>query len=1210
MDLREILSPHDTPVSTPSSQHQPPLHPPPKPNNHALTKRPNGSSQPSRPVPERQSSSNMDMLADLAAMQQHQAAVRSSTNSLRNPDLQQSPLNSPSISSNAPNGSFPNTPTRARSVSNLISRPLEQTQRQTPLATPMSEGDLPIMEQPVLIGEQAWVQKLYRAIFSASSVQDRISVMELCVQAVGEEAYSPKLWQIYGDWMWYLYKNSHGVQGVYENSGLDREEYHGRTLEEQVWTEDDILIGREVFHWQPVLDTWRQGIDAVQWHVDLSHNVWDPYLELRVHDLQVSPAPAKVQEVTQLFLERLQQPHSTWDNTSSMFSTFVSHHDQGNYSHLMADVERKRKEYQIFYNSRQKREIELVRVAATGDTTSEREMFEEYLEWEEKQSQHNKTHRQLVRNLYVALRQRAALRFPKDTDFWMDFVTFFMQPNEDKQALLENAERATKRCPDSGELWATRLYAMEACDRPYKEIETVKHHATSSGQLEDSGNMEELIKVDFAWCSYLRRNAFSSKNSSGDARDVAEVAIRSAIENVARVGRDKFGDAFRGDPEFRVERIYLKFLAQAGQYEDARVLFKRLEPTHGDSHFFWERWYLWEMTVWESTRDNSVGDKSQSVPSFATAVLKRAIGRPHLDWPEKVIDMYLHHCAQHESAQALVEAQLEGRRNMKKIKKMRAEQAAYAVQNQAQYPSETAETSSGKRARSEEEDDATDVVKRQRRRSSGRKERPEINDPSSPATAQVKRDREHSTVIVQHLPEGVNEHEIRQYFRDCGEITAVRIHVNEASAEAAATVEFASTNDVLTAQTKDMKRFGDKAIDVKVGTGTTLWVTNYPRHADEEYVRDLFGKFGDIVEVRFPSVKYNTHRRFCYVQFLTASQAAQASAALHGQVMEGNHKLSALISDPQKRKERTGASEEGRELYLSNVERSANEAEIQQFMEAEGAEHIEQIRIPRDLKGKSKGTAFVIFRTKEAIDQVVRKMDKLSFKGRILNAKIAQANVGKIQSSTILREQNPSATPEADSTVQGSQNARSPSEDVKMEDYGASAPSGEAEPAQQRPRQRTLALLNVSDTVNDARIAALCNPFGPLVKIILKPENGGALIEFEHTADMNKAAMQLDGVELAGQKLRVGKPWEVMQGAKKSKEVKNSGFPTAKPVSRPIQRGGFNSRGRARARVGLGSTRAVAGGQGADGDGAKGQGDFRAMLNKAREDEEAKAEAE
>ena len=63
----------------------------------------------------------------------------------------------------------------------------------------------------------------------------------------------------------------------------------------------------------------------------------------------------------------------------------------------------------------------------------------------------------------------------------------------------------------------------------------------------------------------------------------------------------------------------------------------------------------------------------------------------------------------------------------------------------------------------------------------------------------------------------------------------------EANGEAAtASIEFNSKEDVLTAQTKDMKMFEGNAIQIQIGSGTTLYVCNFPPTADESWVREKF----------------------------------------------------------------------------------------------------------------------------------------------------------------------------------------------------------------------------------------------------------------------------------------------------------------------------------------------------------------------------------
>jgi hypothetical protein len=53
-------------------------------------------------------------------------------------------------------------------------------------------------------------------------------------------------------------------------------------------------------------------------------------------------------------------------------------------------------------------------------------------------------------------------------------------------------------------------------------------------------------------------------------------------------------------------------------------------------------------------------------------------------------------------------------------------------------------------------------------------------------------------------------------------------------------VEFNAREDVLAAQTKNMKQVDGHKIEIQVGTGSTLYVTNFPAVADERYIRNIF----------------------------------------------------------------------------------------------------------------------------------------------------------------------------------------------------------------------------------------------------------------------------------------------------------------------------------------------------------------------------------
>jgi squamous cell carcinoma antigen recognized by T-cells 3 len=119
------------------------------------------------------------------------------------------------------------------------------------------------------------------------------------------------------------------------------------------------------------------------------------------------------------------------------------------------------------------------------------------------------------------------------------------------------------------------------------------------------------------------------------------------------------------------------------------------------------------------------------------------------------------------------------------------------------------------------------------------------------------------------------------------------------------------------------------------------------------------------VDVRFPSLKFNTHRRFCYVQFKSSSQARDATK-LDGQSLGEKETLVARISDPIRKQERKGPVHEGREIFVANLDWSATESELSQIFSKYGT--VERARIPRKVNGASKGIGYVVFSSKVRIN--------------------------------------------------------------------------------------------------------------------------------------------------------------------------------------------------------------------------------------------------
>lgn len=116
--------------------------------------------------------------------------------------------------------------------------------------------------------------------------------------------------------------------------------------------------------------------------------------------------------------------------------------------------------------------------------------------------------------------------------------------------------------------------------------------------------------------------------------------------------------------------------------------------------------------------------------------------------------------------------------------------------------------------------------------------------------------------------------------------------------------------------------------------------------------------------MRFPSLKYQTSRRFCYVQFASSSAAHQATE-VDGTSPEKGYKLVAKISDPAKKQNRGGPMREGREIFCKNVDFKLSEKDVREAFSKFGT--IENLHMPLNVDGSRRGFCFVTFSSKVCV---------------------------------------------------------------------------------------------------------------------------------------------------------------------------------------------------------------------------------------------------
>jgi RNA recognition motif-containing protein len=92
---------------------------------------------------------------------------------------------------------------------------------------------------------------------------------------------------------------------------------------------------------------------------------------------------------------------------------------------------------------------------------------------------------------------------------------------------------------------------------------------------------------------------------------------------------------------------------------------------------------------------------------------------------------------------------------------------------------------------------------------------------------------------------------------------------------------------------------------------------------------------------------------------LVIQAAAQAALSLHNKELAPDQRMSVYISNPERKKERTDAGADQREIYIAGLSKLSTRADLEQLFGQFGA--IKEIRIATEGDGTAKGYAFVEF---------------------------------------------------------------------------------------------------------------------------------------------------------------------------------------------------------------------------------------------------------
>ncbi|KAK7048174.1 ATP-dependent DNA helicase PIF1 [Favolaschia claudopus] len=714
-------------------------------------------------------------------------------------------------------------------------------------------------------------------------------------------------------------------------------------------------------------DWTRQALEEIVskgiWHMTQSHLLWDQLRDWELQTLSTvseEERPQAIVRVEELFLARLGQPHATSEDTAQAYSTFTTNYrPNDDYESLLIKASKIRGQAAKVFQRRETWETSLQ--SATPDT------FALYIASERRAKNPSYP---IISTLYErAIADAAKRRFSGEQGaeealrvFWAGYCDTARTLNAGLLGELEILQRAVRSVPGSGEVWARYIRCLERAEgqdeASVPSISEIYDKALSTNLLQS--DVEQLVPVLLARAGYDKRQ-FEATEGDED-RFITMVAMLEAGLDLVRKASPT------GDPRLRLEK-YLTSIYNAANMADSVIEVWSAAAKHYKTSY--NTWICYTDALIKYDRH----DKARK--TFVDLHLK------NLDWPEAIWEAWLAFEHLHGTVEQIEACgdKLEKAQfvvSTRRAKAAEKQSAQYAAEQMASIPVAEAPVPQTSAA------DPMDVDSEPRPRGTKRAAEDTASEEghkkaridSKPTT--LKRDRENSTVFVADLPTGVTEEELNALFKDCGKVREVKI--TELTGAIVATVEFFERDSVPAALTKDKKRIREQEVAVHLAWKSTLYVTNFPESADDKTVRELFGRYGVLFDVRWPSKKYKSTRRFCYIQF-TSPTSAQNALELHGRELEPGIAMNVFISNPERKKERTDQDADERELYVAGLSKFTTKEDLEKLFKPYGS--LKGVRMALDKDNHSKGFAFVEFEDEKSAQAALEANNQELKKRRI-----------------------------------------------------------------------------------------------------------------------------------------------------------------------------------------------------------------------------------
>ncbi|KAB5530295.1 hypothetical protein GE09DRAFT_1228298 [Coniochaeta sp. 2T2.1] len=172
-----------------------------------------------------------------------------------------------------------------------------------------------------------------------------------------------------------------------------------------------------------------------------------------------------------------------------------------------------------------------------------------------------------------------------------------------------------------------------------------------------------------------------------------------------------------------------------------------------------------------------------------------------------------------------------------------------------------------------------------------------------------------------------------------------------------------------------------------------IWVRNFVFDVNEDHLKELFSKFGDVVATKIVRDPRGLSRGFGFVYMSSSEEVQTAMAELNGSFWHGRRVHMEIQTGPRKNRSSPSAkteipSEPTKFLYIGNIPYEATDAELNKMFR--GLDNLEDVRVAVDrVTGFPRGFAHADFTDIEAAKKAFEKLAGFEMNGRALRVDYA-----------------------------------------------------------------------------------------------------------------------------------------------------------------------------------------------------------------------------